>query len=282
MTPTDPPRPHHLNLRERARRRPAHGRLLSRSPRPHAGRAAARRGCVRRRHPHVRGPCGYQYHFVPAEPRLHGAPGPAREPADGHLAFRVDDVAALRARLDAAGIPYSDMASRPSRACTTCSARTRGPRDPVPPGRRPAARGRPRADRRGRPHAAPAAQRGRRLRRPRPRHAARPQRAEPPRQLGRLRDPDPRARDDLRVLPAGRPRPSADRPGDQVAAVEAELDVERLGQLAGTRAQLLRAAAAPRRARMVSMPLSGSSARTSTAAPTPSGSQTTLNSAWMP
>jgi extradiol dioxygenase family protein len=30
-------------------------------------------------------------------------------PLIGHLAFRVDDLAAIRERLDAAGIPYSDM-----------------------------------------------------------------------------------------------------------------------------------------------------------------------------
>ena len=38
----------------------------------------------------------------------------------------------------------------------------------------------------------------------------------------------------------------------------------------------------PRRARMSSTPRSGSSARISTAAPTPSGSQTAFSSAWMP
>ena len=30
-------------------------------------------------------------------------------PLVGHLAFRVDDIAAVRARLDAKGAPYSDM-----------------------------------------------------------------------------------------------------------------------------------------------------------------------------
>ena len=38
----------------------------------------------------------------------------------------------------------------------------------------------------------------------------------------------------------------------------------------------------PRRARISSTPSSGSSARISTAAPTPSASQTALSSAWMP
>ena len=40
--------------------------------------------------------------------------------------------------------------------------------------------------------------------------------------------------------------------------------------------------APPRRARISSTPSSGSSARISTAAPTPSGSQTAFSSAWMP
>ena len=30
-------------------------------------------------------------------------------PLVGHLAFRVDDIAEVRARLDSAGVPYSDM-----------------------------------------------------------------------------------------------------------------------------------------------------------------------------
>jgi catechol 2,3-dioxygenase-like lactoylglutathione lyase family enzyme len=52
---------------------------------------------------------GYQYHFVPAEPEFAERLGLPVNPLIGHLAFRVDDIAALRERLDAAGIPYSDM-----------------------------------------------------------------------------------------------------------------------------------------------------------------------------
>ncbi len=52
---------------------------------------------------------GYQYHFVPPEPDFAAKRGLPVNPLIGHLAFRVDDVAAVRARLDAAGIPYSDM-----------------------------------------------------------------------------------------------------------------------------------------------------------------------------
>jgi glyoxylase I family protein len=52
---------------------------------------------------------GYQYHFVPPEPGFAARQGLPVNPLVGHLAFRVDDIAAVRARLDAEGIPYSDM-----------------------------------------------------------------------------------------------------------------------------------------------------------------------------
>ena len=53
---------------------------------------------------------GYQYHFAPPDPTFAERNGlPVNPLATGHLAFRVDDIAAVRARLDAAGIPYSDM-----------------------------------------------------------------------------------------------------------------------------------------------------------------------------
>jgi glyoxylase I family protein len=52
---------------------------------------------------------GYQYHFVPPEPGFAASQGLPVNPLVGHLAFRVDDIAAVRARLDAEGIPYSDM-----------------------------------------------------------------------------------------------------------------------------------------------------------------------------
>jgi glyoxylase I family protein len=53
---------------------------------------------------------GYQYHFIPADPGFSARHGlPVNPLGSGHLAFRVDDIAAVRARLDAEGIPYSDM-----------------------------------------------------------------------------------------------------------------------------------------------------------------------------
>ena len=52
---------------------------------------------------------GYQYHFVPSEPDFAEHEGLPVNPLVGHLAFRVDDIAAVRARLDADGVPYSDM-----------------------------------------------------------------------------------------------------------------------------------------------------------------------------
>ena len=52
---------------------------------------------------------GYQYHFVPAEPDFSERQGVPVNPLIGHLAFRVGDIAALRARLDDAGIPYTDL-----------------------------------------------------------------------------------------------------------------------------------------------------------------------------
>ena len=52
---------------------------------------------------------GYQYHFVPPEPGFAARQGLPVNPLVGHLAFRVDDIAAVRERLDAEGIPYSDM-----------------------------------------------------------------------------------------------------------------------------------------------------------------------------
>jgi glyoxylase I family protein len=52
---------------------------------------------------------GYQYHFVPSEPDFAEREGLPVNPLVGHLAFRVDDIAAVRAQLDAEGVPYSDM-----------------------------------------------------------------------------------------------------------------------------------------------------------------------------
>ena len=118
--------------------------------------------------------------------------------------------------------------------------------------------------------AAAAAQRSRRCRPAhRPRQEAAARRAEAPRQLGGLRDPDPRVDDDLDVAPGPRPRRDHDRPDREVAAVVLELDVQRLGELARPRAEVSRGARRPRRSRISSIPSSGSSARISTAAPTP-------------
>ncbi len=52
---------------------------------------------------------GYQYHFVPPEPGFAARQGLPVNPLVGHLAFRVDDIAAVRERLEDEGIPYSDM-----------------------------------------------------------------------------------------------------------------------------------------------------------------------------
>jgi catechol 2,3-dioxygenase-like lactoylglutathione lyase family enzyme len=52
---------------------------------------------------------GYQYHIIPADPGFAEREGLPVNPLIGHLAFRVDDIAAVRERLDAESIPYSDM-----------------------------------------------------------------------------------------------------------------------------------------------------------------------------
>ena len=53
---------------------------------------------------------GYQYHFIPDEPDFGERQGwPVNPLGGGHLAFRVDDIAAIRAKLDAAGESYSDV-----------------------------------------------------------------------------------------------------------------------------------------------------------------------------
>ena len=84
-------------------------------------------------------------------------------------------------------------------------------------------------------------------------------------------------------------RADANRPAREIAAVLGELDPERLRELAGPGAELLvahrgRPARAERRAARAHRldPRERLSARISTAAPTPSGSQTAFSSAWMP
>ena len=97
------------------------------------------------------------------------------------------------------------------------------------------------------------AQRVAQPRRPRPRHERMPARAEPPRQLGRLGDPDPRpATISTAPSPAAAARSRSAR--EQVGAVEVELDVERLGELARAVAEVL-ARGAPRRSRIALEPV---------------------------
>ena len=53
---------------------------------------------------------GYQYHIIPDDPGFAARNDlPINPVGGGHLAFRVDDIAAIRAKLDAIGAPYSDM-----------------------------------------------------------------------------------------------------------------------------------------------------------------------------
>lgn len=53
---------------------------------------------------------GYQYHIIPDDPGFAARNNlPINPVGGGRLAFRVDDIAAIRAKLDALGTPYSDM-----------------------------------------------------------------------------------------------------------------------------------------------------------------------------
>ena len=103
--------------------------------------------------------------------------------------------------------------------------------------------------------------------------------AEAPGQLGRLGDADPGALDQPR---RGRARLDRDRPAGEQAPVQLQADAQRLGQLAGARAQVLGALEPAAAVHLVEARRVGSSARISTAAPTPSGSHTALSRAWMP
>ena len=82
--------------------------------------------------------------------------------------------------------------------------------------------------------------------------------------------------------PAGAAGAMRTGPRARSRAVELQADAERLGQLARARAEVLGALEAAPRAHRARRPSSGSSARISTAAPTPSGSATALSRAWMP
>ncbi|HET7042923.1 MAG TPA: VOC family protein [Gemmatimonadales bacterium] len=103
-----PPRPHHLNLAgEKVAETAAFYRdLLGLSP----VELPRDRGNYDAEIVLLQDERGYQYHFIPDDPGFARRTGlPVNPLGGGHLAFRVDDIAALRARLDAAGIPYSDM-----------------------------------------------------------------------------------------------------------------------------------------------------------------------------
>lgn len=104
----NPPRPHHLNLasgEDPARTAGFYRDLLSLSPVELSRDQDAYGAEITT----LQDRWGYQYHFVPSEPDFAGREGLPVNPLVGHLAFRVDDIAAVRARLDAEGVPYSDM-----------------------------------------------------------------------------------------------------------------------------------------------------------------------------
>jgi glyoxylase I family protein len=109
MTDTNPPRPHHLNLavdgdditRTVAFYRDVMGLTPVELPRDQDAYAASLAVLQDR--------WGYQYHIIPAQPGFAEREGLPVNPLVGHVAYRVDDIAAVRERLDAQGVPYSDM-----------------------------------------------------------------------------------------------------------------------------------------------------------------------------
>ena len=109
MTATNHPRPHHLNLASEGdgvERTVAFYRdLLELTPVELPRDQGEYSAGIHT----MQDPSGYQYHFVPAEPDFTKRQSLPVNPLIGHLAFRVDDIAALRERLEAAGIAYSDM-----------------------------------------------------------------------------------------------------------------------------------------------------------------------------
>ena len=123
----------------------------------------------------------------------------------------------------------------------------------------------------------------RRPRRPRPRDAAAARRAEAPRQLGGLVMPMRVPTAIARPAPAARARLDADRAvGSEVVALRSRPMPSACVSLPGPEQRSSTRATPAARAHDARCPSSGSSARISTAAPTPSGSQTALSSAWMP
>jgi len=102
------PRPHHLNLASAdvARTAAFYQDLLGLTPLELPRNTEAYGAAIAL----LEDERGYQYHVIPPEPVFAQQRGlPVNPLADGHLAFRVDDIAAVRARLDAAGVPYADM-----------------------------------------------------------------------------------------------------------------------------------------------------------------------------
>ena len=104
----DSPRPHHLNLASRdvARTAAFYRDLLGLTP----VELPRDRDAYNAEIVTLEDERGYQYHVAPPEPDFAQRRDlPVNPLANGHLAFRVADIAAIRARLDAAGVPYSDL-----------------------------------------------------------------------------------------------------------------------------------------------------------------------------
>lgn len=102
------PRPHHLNLASAdvARTATFYRELLGLAP----VELPRDRGAYAAEITLLQDEQGYQYHIIPPEPDFAEQRGlPVNPLAGGHLAFRVDDIAAVRAYLDAHGVPYADM-----------------------------------------------------------------------------------------------------------------------------------------------------------------------------
>ena len=87
--------------------------------------------------------------------------------------------------------------------------------------------------------------------------------------------------DSAAARPSGRARGTGSAPS-QRRVVQVELDRRAPGSACPGPSRGRASRSRPRRSRISSSPSSGSSARISTAAPTPSGSQTAFSSAWMP
>lgn len=104
----DSPRPHHLNLastKDPARTAEFYRELLQLDPVELQRDQDAYSASITT----LQDRGGYQYHFVPAEPGFAEREGIPVNPLVGHLAFRVENIAVVRAYLDDEDIPYSDM-----------------------------------------------------------------------------------------------------------------------------------------------------------------------------